>query len=232
MLPLLFLLPGLRITRREKLALTSIFSLSAIVIIVAIIRVVQTSATTQHVDPVWLALWSSIESSVGKAFTLFCPFIVRSSPSPQALMVSCLPTFRILISKRNQSSGAYVHKPSTNSSSPRDRFSPAIRLDPIHQHNRDFSDVETLTRQSDEHYSAMHGEHDIDQRRTSMIMGTKTASQSSIPKGNIRIRNEFVRSPFCLWRIQVGDADFCCGLEQLMASETTSMKSARDIESL
>ncbi len=73
MLPLLFLLPGLRVTRKEKLALTSIFSLSAIVIIVAIIRVVQTSATTQHVDPVWLALWSSIESSVGKKSYLTLP---------------------------------------------------------------------------------------------------------------------------------------------------------------
>lgn len=66
MMPLLCLLPGLRINRKEKVALTSIFSLSAIVIIVAIIRVIQTSATTQHVDPVWLALWSSIESSVGQ----------------------------------------------------------------------------------------------------------------------------------------------------------------------
>lgn len=71
MMPLLCLLPGLRINRKEKIALASIFSLSAIVIIVAIIRVVQTSATTQHVDPVWLALWSSIESSVGKRHPLF-----------------------------------------------------------------------------------------------------------------------------------------------------------------
>ena len=66
MMPLLFLLHGLRVNQKEKVALASIFSLSAIVIIVAIIRVVQTSATTQHVDPVWLALWSTIESSIGK----------------------------------------------------------------------------------------------------------------------------------------------------------------------
>lgn len=116
-----------------------------------------------------------------------------------AVMVSSLPTFRILIAKRAQSSAAYVHKPSTNSSSPRDRFSPAIRLDPIHQHHREFSDVETLTRQSDEHYPSMAGEHDIEQKRTSMIMGIKTASQSSIPKGNIRVKNEFVSCPRCLW---------------------------------
>ena len=70
MMPLLWLLPGLHINRKEKAALASIFSLSVIVIVVAIIRVVQTSATTQHVDPVWLALWSSIESSVGKLAAL------------------------------------------------------------------------------------------------------------------------------------------------------------------
>ena len=70
MMPLLCLLPGLHVNRKEKVALASIFSLGAIVIIVAIIRVVQTSATTQHVDPVWLALWSSIESSVGRLETL------------------------------------------------------------------------------------------------------------------------------------------------------------------
>ena len=66
MIPLLILLPSLRINRKEKLAIASIFSLSAIVVIVAIIRVIQTSATTQHVDPVWLALWSMIEASVGE----------------------------------------------------------------------------------------------------------------------------------------------------------------------
>ena len=65
MVPLLFLLPGLHVNRKEKLALTGIFSLGILVIIVAIIRVVQTSATTQHVDPVWLALWSMVEASVG-----------------------------------------------------------------------------------------------------------------------------------------------------------------------
>ena len=187
MVPLLFLLPGLRINRKEKIALASIFSLSAIVIIVAIIRVTQISATTQHVDPVWLALWSMIEASVGK-FTGACPSISRHwTDSRAAIMVSCLPSFRILIAKRAQSVG-YVHKPSTNGSTPRDRFSHAIRLDPIHQ--RGFSDVETLTMDSGEQFASV--EHD--DRRTSML-GTKmteSESQTSIPKGNIRVRNEFV----------------------------------------
>lgn len=71
MVPLLFLLRGLRINKKEKMALAGIFSLSVLIIIVSIIRVVQTSATTQHVDPVWLALWSMIEASVGKIVITF-----------------------------------------------------------------------------------------------------------------------------------------------------------------
>ena len=201
MMPLLFLLPGLRVNRKEKIALASIFSLSAIVIIVAIIRVVQTSATTQHVDPVWLALWSTIESSVGMTSNQSMSIRSIANHQPTAVMVSCLPSFRILITKRSQSSGGYVHKPSTNGSTPRDRFSHAIRLDPVHQHQREFSDVETLT--GDPYSSIDHGIG----RGNGLTMGTKsisqnsipTASQSSIPKGNVRVRNESVSCPRCLW---------------------------------
>ena len=65
MIPLFFLLRGLRVNRKEKLALAGIFSLGVVIIAVAIVRLVQTKATTQHVNPVWLALWSAIEASVG-----------------------------------------------------------------------------------------------------------------------------------------------------------------------
>ena len=59
------LLWNLQINRREKSALAAIFSVGFIVIIFAIVRVVETSASIHHVDPVWLALWSIIEASVG-----------------------------------------------------------------------------------------------------------------------------------------------------------------------
>jgi len=54
-----------QINRPQKIAVAAIFSLGALIVIVAIVRVVEISATTQHVDPVWLALWSVVEASVG-----------------------------------------------------------------------------------------------------------------------------------------------------------------------
>lgn len=59
------LLWGLRVTPRQKGALAGIFLLGFIIIIFAVVRVVETSASIHHVDPVWLALWSMIEASVG-----------------------------------------------------------------------------------------------------------------------------------------------------------------------
>ena len=60
------LLWGLQINSRQKLALGGIFSLGIIIIIFAIVRVVEISATFNHVNPLWLALWSMIEASVGE----------------------------------------------------------------------------------------------------------------------------------------------------------------------
>lgn len=63
----LHLLWNLQVNRKQKFALAGIFSLGVIVIVVAIVRVDKTFATTEHVDPVWLALWSQIEASVGQS---------------------------------------------------------------------------------------------------------------------------------------------------------------------
>ena len=59
------LLWGLHVTRGQKAALGAIFGLGAIIIVFAIVRVIYTKATTHHVDPIWLALWSMVEASVG-----------------------------------------------------------------------------------------------------------------------------------------------------------------------
>lgn len=55
----------LRIERRQKFALAIVFSLAIVIIIVAIVRIVEINPTFKHVDPVWLALWSMTEASVG-----------------------------------------------------------------------------------------------------------------------------------------------------------------------
>ena len=62
------LLWNLQINRQQKTALAAIFSLGFIIIIFAIVRVVETSASIHHVDPVWLALWSMIEAGIGKTY--------------------------------------------------------------------------------------------------------------------------------------------------------------------
>ena len=60
------LLWGLQVNRKQKTALVGIFSLAFIIIIFAIVRVIKTSASDEHVDPIWLALWSMMEGSVGE----------------------------------------------------------------------------------------------------------------------------------------------------------------------
>lgn len=56
----------LQINRQQKSALAAIFSLGFVVIVFAVVRVIETSASIHHVDPIWLGLWSMIEASVGK----------------------------------------------------------------------------------------------------------------------------------------------------------------------
>ena len=77
---------NLRITRRQKLGLATIFSLATIVIIFAVVRAVETSSTLTPSalvslnggDPISLTLFSTLESTI-------------------AVIVSCLPTFRVFI---------------------------------------------------------------------------------------------------------------------------------------
>ena len=50
-----------RVPLRQKLMLIAIFSLTVIVMIVSIIRVVIVNSNKQNVDISWLYLWSNIE---------------------------------------------------------------------------------------------------------------------------------------------------------------------------
>ena len=78
-LPLHLLLGLFGVNRKQKAGLTALFCLGFFIIAVAFVRVFKTRATKEHhVDPVWLALWSQIEASVGKH---------TPSPFPHSLLI-------------------------------------------------------------------------------------------------------------------------------------------------
>lgn len=90
-LPLHLLLGLFGVNRKQKAGLAAIFSLGFFIIAVALVRVFQTRATKEHhVDPIWLALWSQIEASVGKLH----------SPSPSPPFLSTKKQFTIFHSCR------------------------------------------------------------------------------------------------------------------------------------
>lgn len=78
-LPLHLLLGLLGVNRKQKAGLAALFSLGFFIIAVALVRVFQTRATKAHqADPIWLALWSQIEASVGKhSQSPFPPSLLR-----------------------------------------------------------------------------------------------------------------------------------------------------------
>ena len=91
---------NLRITQRQKLGLATIFSLATIVIIFAIVRAIETSSTLTPSalvslnggDPISLTLFSAIESTI-------------------AVIVSCLPTFRVYILGHQNNSNRHRSDP-------------------------------------------------------------------------------------------------------------------------
>jgi hypothetical protein len=75
-------------SRKEKLAIGSIVGLGVVIIVFAIIRIIVTNATHTHPEPVWLALWSAIETTV-------------------SVIVISLTSLKVLFNKKNNTSGAY-----------------------------------------------------------------------------------------------------------------------------
>lgn len=56
-----------RISRRQKFALSAIFSLVVFTMIFAIVRATITTVGVQkQIDPVWMYMWTSIELNVGE----------------------------------------------------------------------------------------------------------------------------------------------------------------------
>jgi len=84
----LSILFDLTLSKRKKVALGGLFSAGAVIIAFAILRLVLTlPGHNRHVNPKWLALMSSTESSI-------------------AVIVSCAPPFRVFLTRRRNSAKA------------------------------------------------------------------------------------------------------------------------------
>ena len=80
-----------KLSRKEKLAIGSIVGLGIIIVVFAVIRIIVTNTTGTHPEVIWLALWSSIETSV-------------------AVVIVCLTSFKVFLKKGGDSSTAYGSK--------------------------------------------------------------------------------------------------------------------------
>lgn len=93
-----------RISLKQKIGLYSVLCLGVVIIVFSIVRIIVTNAEGIQPEVSWLALWSSIESSV-------------------AVIVACLASFKALLTQRSrakasQNSGGYQkHAQGTDSRS-------------------------------------------------------------------------------------------------------------------
>ncbi|KAH7345874.1 hypothetical protein BKA66DRAFT_22866 [Pyrenochaeta sp. MPI-SDFR-AT-0127] len=83
------ILRKVRITKRQKIALSGIFSLVVVTISFAIIRAtVTTVGVKQQIDPVWMYMWTSIELNIAIVVACVAPyralFIRDRSPPPRS----------------------------------------------------------------------------------------------------------------------------------------------------
>ncbi|KAI9753686.1 MAG: hypothetical protein M4579_005038 [Chaenotheca gracillima] len=78
---------GLRMARKEKIGLAVVFCLGAIIIVVALVRAIEIYNIASQ-DPVSLAVWSIVESTV-------------------SVIVGCLPPFKTLFVKQRSTYPAY-----------------------------------------------------------------------------------------------------------------------------
>lgn len=92
-----------KIRLRQKLALGGIFSVTVVIMVFAIIRVVVVSSFSQTLDQTWLYTWSSVEQAVctypfpPRPFSLSAIKYILTSQ--KAIMVACLASFRALFTK-------------------------------------------------------------------------------------------------------------------------------------
>jgi hypothetical protein len=77
----MWLIFGLKMSRSQKIGLCGVLGLGVVIIIFSFIRIIVTNTVGAQPEISWLALWSSIESSV-------------------AVIVACLASFKVLLSAR------------------------------------------------------------------------------------------------------------------------------------
>ncbi|KAF2753451.1 hypothetical protein EJ05DRAFT_505090 [Pseudovirgaria hyperparasitica] len=82
------LLWNLQINKRQKTALGIIFSLSFLVVVFAMLRLLNTRPETGHFSPVWVGVWSIWELNI-------------------AIIVGCLPSLRFLVTSRRHKRSGY-----------------------------------------------------------------------------------------------------------------------------
>jgi hypothetical protein len=105
------LLVGLRISKKQKYGLGAIFSLGLVIVAFSIIRLVKIIHAISTANPngnVSLALWSMLETSVGKG-SPFENLHVYSLKFHVATIVGSLPPLKFLISRRGDA--GYSPKP-------------------------------------------------------------------------------------------------------------------------
>jgi hypothetical protein len=91
-------------SRKEKLAIGSVVSLGVFIIVFAIIRVVVTNAPNISPEPIWLEMWSAIESSVAVtviSLTSLKIFVARAAATSGY-------DSRVLSGQAPRSTGRYV----------------------------------------------------------------------------------------------------------------------------
>ena len=102
---------------RQKLMLLGLFSLTVIVMIVAIIRVTIVNSSHKNADISWLFFWSNIEMATCKSscrsFDQLRPTIDQSV-LPKAVIIACLASFRQLFVDINSPQAHAAHSRSTS----------------------------------------------------------------------------------------------------------------------
>ena len=64
---------NVRIPLKQKLGLIGIFSLTVVVMIIAIVRVVAVNKLSKQADPSWLYFWTNLEMIIGEQRLLKSP---------------------------------------------------------------------------------------------------------------------------------------------------------------
>ena len=206
-LPLHLLLGLIGVNRKQRAGLAALFCLGFFIIAVALVRVFQTRATKEHhVDPIWLALWSQIEASVGKYSQI--PLLPSLPPYQvdlpiTAVVVSCLPSFGWLLNKRPRSNSAYKRRNPSSSArsttgirSPKYPAAETMRLGTIRQGT--FLEIDSVqdSRGSFDHVAAAAAERREGAPSTVISKSSRTESQEDIlptvPNNRILLRQDMV----------------------------------------